>query len=417
MKRIALAVIFSFALSAADEAISVDFANTAIDDVIKVLSKKLEKNIVAEKGLDAKITVKLEKVSAREVLDIICRTHNLHALDEGNVIILMDDEKFLAKAVRTQKVVRIPVRNVSCRSVFQKIAIGEKADASDDKMKRGVGVSPSGGKLYYDESDNSITVVDNEVNAARIVSLVSNFDVAVHQVLIEAKMVRITLTKNEKFGIDWKQFISGSVSAPLSRAGSSNNVVTVGVGPVSIPVNIPATTITPAINTTLSFEAVVNMLKEDGNVDLLSSPRVVAINGEEAKIHVGRNVPYDVVTVTDKGDKVQDTRFIDVGIILNVTPRIYKDAVLLKLHAESSTADQTVPGQAPTVEKTEADATILARNGENIIFGGLIEKKKSESNNKVPLLGDIPILGWLFKSSEFIDDKSELAIFITVKIL
>ncbi|MBI4978927.1 MAG: hypothetical protein HZC28_15725 [Spirochaetes bacterium] len=392
---------------------SFQFAGTSLDDVAKILSQKMEKNIIVEDGVDKKITARLEKINAREALDIICKTHNLRYLEETNVIIIMDNERFLIKGVRSMTVRRIPVKHTPCRRVFAKLALPEKQTELPgiEQMKSGFGTSPTGGKIYFDESDNSIIAVDTDENIKTIAALIEQFDVRIRQVLIEAKIVRITLSSNQKYGIDWRQLFSSHAQAPLSRAGTTNEIVSINIPAMSWPIKFYD------FSTTLSIEAVVEMIAKDNDVDTLANPRILCQNGEEAKIHVGRSVPYDVVTVTDKGDKVQDTRFIDVGIKLNVKPRIFQDDVSLKVTPEVSSAEQAAVGSAPTVTTSTADATVIVRNGENVIVGGLIERTKENLETKFPILGDIPIVGWLFKSASYTDERREIVVFLSVKII
>jgi type II secretory pathway component GspD/PulD (secretin) len=167
---------------------------------------------------------------------------------------------------------------------------------------------------------------------------------------------------------------------------------------------------------TVTLEA----LKSDANTEVLSSPRIVVIDGEAANILVGSSEPYAVAT-TDPVTKllVQDIKYVDVGIKLEVTPQIGEDNyVTMKIHPEVSTARRVAEvDNVVAKDTTQADTTMMVKDGETIILGGLIKNDKKSTINKVPLIGDIPIIGLLFQNKSYQDVKKEVLVFITPHIL
>jgi type II secretory pathway component GspD/PulD (secretin) len=168
------------------------------------------------------------------------------------------------------------------------------------------------------------------------------------------------------------------------------------------------------------YAVTIDALKSDANTEVLSSPRIVVIDNEKANILVGSSEPYAVAT-TDPITKllVQDIKYVDVGVKLDVTPQIGEDNyVTMKIHPEVSTA-RRVPEVSNVVAKdtTQADTVMMVKDGETIILGGLIKNQKKQTINKIPVLGDIPLLGLIFQNKDYQDQKREVIVFITPHIM
>ena len=168
------------------------------------------------------------------------------------------------------------------------------------------------------------------------------------------------------------------------------------------------------------YQATLEMLESNSNTEVLSSPRVVVIDNHEANILVGSEEPY-ITTSTDPdtGWVYEETKFKSVGLKLVVTPKIDEDNyITMIVHPEVSTARRVAEvDNALAIDTTQADTTMMVRDGETIVLGGLMKDTKSTTEKKIPFLGDIPILGWFFRSTEKEVKKTEILIFITPHIL
>jgi len=233
--------------------------------------------------------------------------------------------------------------------------------------------------------------------------LISKWDKRSQQVLIEAKILEVSVDNTKGLGINW-EYISTEgdgavdVSAVLPAAISGGGILKIG---------------------TLSrdqYEVTVQALESATNTNILSNPRIVVMDNNEANILVGSSEPY-LVTYIDKETNTQteDTKFIDIGVKLNVTPKISEDDyITLKIHPEVSSARRVAEvNNSIAVDTTQADTTVVVKNGRTIVLGGLIKDTLSKVRTQVPILGNIPVLGVFFRSWADTKVKKEIVVFIT----
>jgi type IV pilus assembly protein PilQ len=416
---------------------SLSFKDADARTVFETISKKIGRNIILHMDANPKINVSLEKVEPMEALELICKTHKLcFVLEKENTIIVYTREAFLSegtpRGVESETVV---IKNRSARDVFAQIAIsgssespkasGGSGSSTPSKvggsttsfagtgsisMGTGTGITPTGGAISFDEKDNTISILDTRANIAYIRTLIDRQDRKLRSVLIEARIILIDLKDENRFGINWNLIGQNATRAlginfPANSGGATFKATT---DPVQTPISILAGN--------FSFDVMIEAISTKNNVRILSNPRISALSGEEAKIIVGKTIPYNVTTYTDKGLPVQDSKFVQTGIKLLVTPTIYGDMVRLKIHPESSKPTQATPGAAPVVDTSEADSTVYVKDGDSVVLGGLIETDQTKIRSGVPFLSKVPIIGILFGSSEDHNNRSELAVFIKVNI-
>ncbi|MDD5067281.1 MAG: secretin N-terminal domain-containing protein [bacterium] len=390
--------------------VNVDFNNTGIDDVMRIFSDKMKINIIRNNNVKAQITASLKDMAVIDAFEFICRTHGLNYLLETGmtgekVIRIFNQQDFETQALTHQgqaKVIRL--RYNKAEDVYKKLteALGGKS-----KQDGGYGT----GVIYADEKNNSIIVIDREdrLKDSNIENIISAFDQPVPQVLIEAKILSVSLNKGSRYGINWGLVLGGGFNMPFS-------------GDTSTDPNIKYTwTFTTKDGTKGSLTGLLTALSEQGNVKILSNPRITALNNEAAKIIVGKNEPYTVTTtIASSGSPVvtADTKFVEVGIGITVTPQINKDYITLKIKPNvSSAAERSSTSIPPTVTKSEAETTVMIRDKSTLVIGGLIETKETSTINRVPVLGYIPLLGYLFSSRSYTTTRSELVIFLTPTVI
>ena len=415
-------VFLSLGYAQGTNGISLDFKNSDIHEVMKTLSEKIGRNIIIQNDVDVKINVKLDKIEPMRAFTLICQTHKLNWIEEKDVLIVFSRSGYAAEGVHESHTnAYIVIKNRSAREVFDKITVkDQKAAAAGEKDDSGIGISPYGDKLFFDLKDNSLTVIGPAENIKRLQETITVFDTPIRQVLIEAKIVKINLSDTQSFGIDWSKLGHSKLSTKFPGVGESG----LSINPLNG--NIPLDKINALgglanilkLPDALSFEGVIKMVAQDNKIDIMSNPRITAINGEEAKIIVGRNVPYKTVSYAkESGASIEDVKFIEAGIKLIVTPSIYGETVKLKVHPEVSTAIVDEKSIAPTLDTSEADSVIYLKSGQAVVLGGLIEEEDSLIKSQIPVLGNIPILGWLFRSTEKRKIKKEMVVFIKVEIM
>ena len=370
--------------------ISVSFKNTDIDDVIKIFSKKMKVNIIRNDNVKAKITADLQDVSVLDALEIICRSHNINYLVERfptskPMIRIYNQKEYLKALMYKGKAEVIRLKYTKALDIYKKLqesgAINKEAGIYD------------GGIFYADEDSNSIIVVDkySTTNTTRLREVIKAFDQPTPQVLIEAKILSVALSDSAKYGINWG-LIWGRGKTELSMPFSGDTEKEFSIKKIWKLKDKSGT-----------FTGMLTALEQQGDVKILSNPRIVVLNNEDAMIIEGKNEPYNlaIIVPSTSGENIIQTKteFIEVGIGLTVTPQVNEDNVILKIKPTvSSAADRQSLYDPPTVSKSEAETTVSVKNKSTLVLGGLIQTRKEKVVKKIPLLGSIPLLGYLFSS-------------------
>jgi hypothetical protein len=297
------------------------------------------------------------------------------------------------------------------------------AKAEDIKTKISEVLTKGVGMIQVDERTNKVVITDLAKKIPEITSIITEMDERHKEVLIEAKIVQIELNEQYQHGIDWKalfnKYSDKGVRFSFDNVTSTGNLFTSGA---------TGGALTIANMTSNYIDAVLEILETVGKTNVISCPRITVLNNEEAKVLVGTNQPYVTTTTTipEGGQQIesQNVTYIDIGISLTVTPTINRDGyVTMKIKPEvSSLADSlTVDGnEFPVVSTSETETTVMVKDGHTIVIAGLIEDRDVLIENKIPILGDIPIIGNLFKSRTVgsagetdLPEKKELVAFLT----
>ena len=283
---------------------------------------------------------------------------------------------------------------------------------NDSKEKTGPDVI-GGQETQTKKGSNTIKIVvtDTAAKIEEIKKIVQAFDQKEPEVLIEAKIAQIVLSDEYKMGVDWEAIVSDFHSLnfknSLSVLSGAEKSGRLSIGTIS----------------TDDYAVLLEALDTVGKTNILSSPRVTTRNNQEAKILVGSTEPY-VTTTPSAGPATtaQSVNFIEVGIKLFVTPMIHQDDfITMKIKPEVSSVTRNIAtGDAtaiPVVETSEAETTVSVKNGVTIVIGGLIKDEKIKSIKKIPVLGDLPWVGFAFRNQDQLIRKTELVIFLTPRII
>jgi len=444
-------VLFSASLGLClEKNVSINVENSNIVSVLKSIAEQADVNLVVSDSVKGNVTVKLDDVPLSNALDAILKASNFLYKEKDGIINVFSFnevkqlERYSKTMTRVYTLKHADVANLqrallSMKSPRGRIELNEKAnqviitdtqekieeieiaiqrldqleiikkyrllfaEASDVQSKLEQVIPKEKGEIFVDERTNSIVVKATPVILNNVDELIKGWDVQSKQVLIEAKILQVTLDNNRKTGIDW-QYLKGKYDL---KGNFSQGLTTGGifqVGSVSRRNN----------------EAILEALEANSDTDVLSAPRIVVMDSKEASILVGSSEPYLVQEKdVDTGIITTETKFIDVGIKLNVTPTITEDGyVIMKVRPEVSSARRVAEvDNALAVDTTEADTTMMIQNGDTIILGGLIKDSKKNITNKVPIIGDIPLVGLFFRNDEVENIKTELIVFITPHIL
>ncbi|MBI4845430.1 MAG: type II secretion system protein GspD [Candidatus Omnitrophica bacterium] len=433
---------------------NLDVKNMSILDVLRLLSEQGQVNIVASRNVQGRVTAKLDDVSVEQALNAILETNNFMYKHERGIIKVFTQQDILQQEQTEKLISRIfflknikagdlrqvlnsiksPRGRIEINSMSNQIIVTDTVDVlneieesivvldrklvtkvynlnyaeSKELQTKLLEIIPKQeGEIFIDERTNSLVVRAIPEVIEKTDMLISNWDKRSQQVLIEARIIEVSLDKTKGLGINWEY---------LSTAGE--NAVRIGA---NLPASISSGgTLKVGTLDEDQYEATIQALENMTDTNILSNPRIVVVDNKEANILVGSSEPY-LVTYIDKETNTQteETKFIDVGVKLNVTPKISKDDyITLKIHPEVSSARRVAEvNNSLAVDTTQADTTVVVKNGKTIVLGGLIKDSESKIQTKVPFLGDIPLLGLIFRSSAKTKTKKEIVVFITPHII
>ena len=466
-------LIFSFSSQAnTDDKININFKDLKISDFIMITSKIINKNILftdkiegtmdfipnkevsksdllkildfvlEEKGyvlIDEKNILRVVKSSMIEKDTLIIKLNNLKASEakkkidlisamkfnkEEQKIAIIEDEnnnsltllgqkkdlKFLSDYIRTidntnisnKKDIKIfPLKNVEASTVVKIL---------EEIINKKEFITPNDKPLFsIDNESNSIVIMGFAEEISQIDELIKELDKEKTQVYVQARIIEVNDELVNQIGVSYGIFGARASNNVLSSFSSSLNnadIPTLSIEGLKIP----------DLTSGLALGASLNLLKQNGALDIVSEPSILAINNKESSIYVGETISIKVSSsVTDGGTVKENYEREDVGLTLKVKPRISNDTkVTLEIEAilEGVKTTQTISGNADTSKKQIKTTTIL-NNGESVIIGGLIENKIESTNQKVPVLGDIPLFGELFKNNINNSKKNNLVIIVT----
>lgn len=401
--------------------ITVDFKDANIHDVLKIISYKSGVNIVAGKDVSGTVTIRLVDVPWERALDVILK-------NSGFVY------------ERDKDIIRVTtVENVSKEELSTQILILNYAEAEkvSDAIKE---ILSDRGRVKFDARTNQLVVTDVPTNLYKISKVIEKLDKKTAQVLIEAKIIETVLDEDERLGIDWTLYASATGAArPLvgpfafgktyGKTGSEyfpKVDTSTGDFSGSVETGFPYALKSDFTFGTISFtqlQAIIEILKSRSNTKTLSNPKIVTLNNKEAVIHIGRNynVPLYERNSSTGQMEITDYKQEEIGVKLTVTPHVNAQGeIMVDLHPEISSFlqfDDYGNVRAPVFSTREAITQVMVKDGETIVIGGLIKEEVVDYVKKIPLLGDLPLLKYIFSKKEKTVDTTDLIIFVTVRVL
>jgi len=396
-----------------DGLVSLDFREADIKNVFKILSIKSGVNIVAGPDVSGVVTIQLNDVPWKQALDVILQTYGYASEKKGNIILVTTVEN-LKK--RREDALLLSDQAPMVTETFT-LNFGKASDiiATLEKMKS------DRGSIDFDNRTNTLIVTDIEERIKLIEGVIVKLDTTTPQVLIEAKIIETTFVDTENLGVDWT--IGASISG-TSRGISWPFKVGTTENPFAGSDDIDATG--SVSYGTLSFSqmsAVFEVLKSNDDTNILSAPRIVTLDNQPAQIIVGDQYPLPTYTYNEEQAKLQVSgwSYMDIGIIFDVTPHV-NSAGYVTLDVEPKitaiTGSVTVEGTSvPQLSNESAKTTVMIKDKETLVIGGLVKSTTSDVKKKIPFLGDVPVLGYAFKKSSETTTKKDLLIFITPHII
>jgi len=377
--------------------ISLDYKDADLSSVLRSLAWTYKLNIVTSPDIKGRVTINLKEVSVKEALGAILAINGLAYAERGGIIYIAPGDP---KTVEMDSEV-----------IFLKYLSASEAQ----NLLRRI-MSPKG-DMKINETSNSLIITDYPNNIEKILALLEKVDFPPQQVLIEAKIIDINTTDLEALGVTWAanyQPEEGIFDRSTRAAEQLHG--TLSMAEQSSDLSGAQFTLNALTFKGLSITATIDALVKDAKANVLATPSIAVLNGQEARIVIGERYPYKERTQTTSGT-TETTKFVDIGTTLRVTPQINQDGyITMRIHPEVSSLAASLDA-GPRITTREADTTVRVKEGETLIIGGLIKQQEDRSNERVPILGRLPIVGALFSRREHDLEQKELAVFITPKIL
>ena len=383
--------------------ISLNLQNVTLGSVLKVMTQKSGINFLIGSGLVGKeINVYLEDVLVEDALAAIMRANGLwYTRQKGTNIYVITDAPEGPPVATITEVMR--------PSFADATELGETLAA----------VLTEAGSIVVDQRTNSLVVSDIPENMATLTSLTRDLDVQTGQVLIEAKIVEFMDESSSELGISWEysDFESGgddgsgsySYGSTFNDDSATEGVLQLMFGKFDSFVSVQDLT------------AKIRAMKKDGLAEVLAKPTILTLDNREAQIEITRHLALaKKVTYREGGDSTVEPIFGDVGVTLKVTPHVNNDEfVTMVIEPKVSSAQRSsyFPDEAVDTKHRSAKTTVMAKDGETVIIGGLLRTDVVETHFKVPLLGDIPLLGALFRKSITSETETEVMLFLTPRLI
>ncbi|MDN5938624.1 MAG: type IV pilus secretin PilQ, partial [Salinisphaera sp.] len=391
--------------------ISLSFQNVDIRAILQILADVAGVNMVVSESVSGTMALQLENVPWDQVLDIVLKAQGLGMRRQGNVIMVAPLAEIAAREKAELAAQQATVNLAPLVSELIQVNYARAADLAALLTAGEVSVLSPRGQVLVDERTNTLLVYDTRTKLEQIRGLVDKLDVPISQVLIEARIV----VANREFARNL------GVSAGVSDQGSleGGDYVTNTGFTVNLPVAAPAGTLaTSIIGNSFNLNLALSAMESENHGEVISSPRVITTDGLEAQIEQGVEIPY--LEAASSG--AATVSFKEAVLSLTVTPQITpNEHVLMSLEVTQDTQGDAVSvqggGAVPSINTRSLTTQVLVENGDTVVLGGIYQQENREVVTKVPVLGDIPLLGALFRNTNTQHDKRELLIFITPKVL
>lgn len=418
-----------------DKLLSLSFQDIPVRNALKILAEEIKFNLVMNDSVGGNITVNFDSVPWDQALDTILRVKGLDKRIDGTILLigtqdelakyeqkqLEEQEKKSAKEPLVTEYIQV---NYAKAADFVKLlstkdselSISADNASSYGNSSNGADSSESllsaRGTVTVDERTNTLIIKDTEASIANVKRLIQTLDTPVQQVVIEARLVSVDESVGEELGVKWNvSNAHGSSSNPTDGKWFAGGTSTFSTPSQGGTISLGRLTKNFALDLTLAA------YESENRTDVIASPRVTTTNQKEALIEQG----YEIPSLTSASSGATTIEWKKAVLSLKVTPQITPDdSVFLDLEITQDEIGETVTtvaGQAASIQTRSIETSVLVGNGETLVLGGIFQQTITRNTQKIPLLGDIPVVGWLFKSVNNKNQKREVLIFITPHIV
>lgn len=392
--------------------VSFNFQNMDIEEALFVIAQKMKLNLVLGDTVEGQISLTLYDVPYDQALDVILRTKGLDKYVEGNIMIVAPMEEIAARKefeIASKNKIQT-IKPLETKEVQVNYAKVEDVKTLLDGLKS------DRGRVMVDSRTNKVFIEDTDVKIVDMEEMIESIDVPIRQVSVEARIVYAKKSVGDSMGVRWQSGLSteggDNFSDNYNQVGDSSVGVGLGsaIGALGDGANTAAITLGFA---NANIEATLNAMESSGDVEIVARPLVIAADKQTSSIASGQEYPYR--EIDDEGEVT--TSFKEIVLSLDVTPQITPDDKLILDLSIVQDSIAAITEAGPAVDTTNINSRVIVDNNETLVLGGVFKEDIVKSEEKVPLLGDIPLLGEAFKYSAESTEEVELLIFITPKIL
>ncbi|PYB86842.1 MULTISPECIES: type IV pilus secretin PilQ [Pseudomonas] len=384
------------------EPMSLNFQDVELRSVLKVMAEHAGVNLVASDSVQGRITLRLEDVPWEQALDLVLRSKGLGRRQEGNVLLIAPvaelagqargmGEEVLLEPLRREL---IPVFHAKAAELAELLL----ASLADD------GILTGRGSLSVDARTNTLVVTQPGERLAELRRLVTQLDVPVRQVMIEARIVEASVDYEKVLGVRWGGPLYGG-----DRSLGSDLFVDLGVERANAGLGVGL------LRSDILLDLELSAMEKSGNGEIISQPKVVTADKETARILKGTEVPYQETTRSG----ATSISFREASLSLEVTPQITPDGkVVMDVRVTKDEPDFiNALNDVPPIRRNEVTAKVRVTDGQTIVIGGVYSTSQNKVVDKVPFFGDLPYVGRLFRRDVLQEKKSELLVFLTPRIM
>jgi type IV pilus assembly protein PilQ len=415
------------------ERLSLNFQDIEVRSVLQLLADFTGLNLVVSDSVTGNLTLRLKNVPWDQAMDIILKTKGLDKRKAGNVILIAPTDEIAARE-KLELEARKQVEELErLRTEFIKVNYAKASDMAGLLKQTDNAILSVRGSVSVDERTNTLLVKDTNASLLNVRLLLAELDIPVRQVLIESRVVIANDDFSKELGVRFgvsrdsqgttgpgdAGYTSGTLSG-IENLVNDETLLQANRLNVNLPVQNPAGSFALALaklpfGTLLELE--LSAAQIEGRGEVVSSPRVITADSHTARIEQGVEIPY-----LELSDGDATLKFRKAVLSLEVTPQITPDdRVIMDLDVHKDNVGETVSFgsglSAPSIDTREVQSQLLVDNGQTVVLGGIYETEKANQVTRVPFFSDLPFIGTLFKSSIEVDDRTELLIFVTPKIL
>jgi type IV pilus assembly protein PilQ len=388
--------------------VSVDFRNTPIEDVLRIMADQSDVDIIKSPKVTGTVNATLTDIPLEEALQNILASHGCGYVSSNNMVRVVPLEEMSEVSERLiSRIYRINYANVT---------------EVEESLKKFI--SPRG-SISSNIGTSNIIVTDSESKIKAIDTYIEEVDRITPQIEVEARIYDITSKDRLDLGVEWQTGSNTTIGNTLGSNPTAGQKYPFETGTFSAATgkteNTTGTLRFGWLNAGIDIDVIIRAQQENAEAKLLANPRILVLDNEKANIKIVQEIPYQELTETSGGGSMGTIAFREVGVELDVTPHLTREKLIRlilmpKFSVQTSTVDVGTQDKSfpqPVIDRREAHTTLLVEDRQTVVLGGLRKKDVSKQVNKIPLLGDLPVAGYAFRFEGESTVTSELVVFIT----